>query len=129
MQSGWDMGRTGCGQDRTHCPPCLHPAQGRTVMGHTGPGQWWGMAGSPGWCQWCWQCQCGSVPAQSSYPQLQERYPDHPMELRLSARRQPRLSCRPDALHGALFSSAEAFVVLPNATRVPAFLLNIVSVW
>ncbi|NWT41372.1 BPI protein, partial [Chroicocephalus maculipennis] len=58
-------------------------------------------------------------------PQLQERYPDHPMELRLSARRQPRLSCRPDALHGALFSSAEAFVVLPNATRVPAFLLNI----
>ncbi|KAM6052827.1 bactericidal permeability-increasing protein-like isoform 2-T2 [Theristicus caerulescens] len=58
-------------------------------------------------------------------PQLQERYPDQPMELRLSARRQPLLSCRPDALHGALFSSAEAFVVLPNATRVPAFLLNI----
>ncbi|KFQ14880.1 hypothetical protein N330_05784, partial [Leptosomus discolor] len=38
---------------------------------------------------------------------------------------QPLLSCRPDALHGALFASAEAFVVLPNATRVPAFLLNI----
>ncbi|XP_009891847.1 PREDICTED: bactericidal permeability-increasing protein-like [Charadrius vociferus] len=58
-------------------------------------------------------------------PQLQERYPDQPMELHLSARRQPLLSCHPDALHGALFSSAEAFVVLPNATRVPAFLLNI----
>ncbi|XP_075372860.1 bactericidal permeability-increasing protein-like [Mycteria americana] len=58
-------------------------------------------------------------------PQLQERYPDQPMELHLSARRQPLLSCRPDALHGALFGSAEAFVVLPNATRVPAFLLNI----
>ncbi|NWR56907.1 BPI protein, partial [Bucorvus abyssinicus] len=58
-------------------------------------------------------------------PQLQELYPDHPMELRLSARRQPLLSCRPDALHGALFGSAEAFVVLPNATCVPAFLLNI----
>ncbi|NXI99938.1 BPI protein, partial [Psophia crepitans] len=58
-------------------------------------------------------------------PQLQERYPDQPMELHLSARRQPLLSCRPDALHGALFSSTEAFVVLPNATRVPAFLLNI----
>ncbi|NXN57316.1 BPI protein, partial [Rynchops niger] len=58
-------------------------------------------------------------------PQLHERYPNHPMELHLSARRQPQLSCRPDALHGALFSSAEAFVVLPNATRVPAFLLNI----
>ncbi|NWU58483.1 BPI protein, partial [Dromas ardeola] len=58
-------------------------------------------------------------------PQLQERYPNHPMELHLSARRQPLLSCRPDALHGTLFSSAEAFVVLPNATRIPAFLLNI----
>ncbi|XP_038014551.1 bactericidal permeability-increasing protein-like isoform X2 [Motacilla alba alba] len=60
-------------------------------------------------------------------PQLQERYPDQPMELHLWARQQPLLSCHPDALHGTLFSSAEAFVVLPNATRVPAFLLNIVS--
>ncbi|CAM9556610.1 unnamed protein product [Bubo scandiacus] len=58
-------------------------------------------------------------------PQLQELFPNQPMELHLSARRQPRLSCRPDALHGAIFGSAEAFVVLPNATRVPAFLLNI----
>ncbi|NXM93276.1 BPI protein, partial [Sylvia borin] len=58
-------------------------------------------------------------------PQLQERYPDQPMELHLWARQQPLLSCHPDALHGTLFSSAEAFVVLPNATRVPAFLLNI----
>ncbi|NXN22486.1 LBP protein, partial [Nycticryphes semicollaris] len=58
-------------------------------------------------------------------PQLQKRYPDHPMELHLSARKQPLFSCRPDALHGTLFSSAEAFVVLPNATRVPVFLLNI----
>lgn len=76
-----------------------------------------------------WQCWCGSVPAQPSFPQLQERYPDQPMELHLSARRQPLLSCRPNTLHGALFSTAEVFVVLPNATRVPAFLLNIVSVW
>ncbi|KFP53993.1 Bactericidal permeability-increasing protein, partial [Cathartes aura] len=60
-------------------------------------------------------------------PQLQERYPDQPMELHLSARRQPLLSCRPDALHGALFGSAEAFVVLPNATRVPAFLLHLAA--
>ncbi|NXP53111.1 BPI protein, partial [Heliornis fulica] len=58
-------------------------------------------------------------------PQLQEHSPAHPMELHLSARRQPLLSCHPNALHGALFSSAEAFVVLPNATRVPAFVLNI----
>ncbi|NWZ37475.1 BPI protein, partial [Brachypodius atriceps] len=58
-------------------------------------------------------------------PELQERYPDQPMELHLWARQQPLLSCHPDALHGSLFSSAEAFVVLPNATRVPAFLLNI----
>ncbi|NWX39292.1 LBP protein, partial [Steatornis caripensis] len=58
-------------------------------------------------------------------PQLQEHYPDQPMELQLSARRQPLISCRPDALHGAIFGSAEAFVVLPNATRAPAFLLNI----
>ncbi|NXG75153.1 LBP protein, partial [Baryphthengus martii] len=58
-------------------------------------------------------------------PQLQEHYPDQPMELQLSARRQPLLSCHPNGLHGTLFGSAEAFVVLPNATRVPAFLLNI----
>ncbi|XP_035200050.1 lipopolysaccharide-binding protein-like [Oxyura jamaicensis] len=58
-------------------------------------------------------------------PQLQEHFPDLPMELHLSARQQPLLSCRPDALHGTLFGSAEAFVVLPNATRVPAFLLDI----
>ncbi|NWZ11791.1 BPI protein, partial [Agelaius phoeniceus] len=58
-------------------------------------------------------------------PQLQERYPDQPMELHLWARQQPLLSCHPDALHGTLLGSAEAFVVLPNATRVPAFLLNI----
>ncbi|NWH68997.1 BPI protein, partial [Geococcyx californianus] len=58
-------------------------------------------------------------------PQLQERYPDQPMELHLSARQQPLLSCHPDALHGTLFGSAEAFVVLPNTTRIPAFLLNI----
>ncbi|NWR21352.1 BPI protein, partial [Emberiza fucata] len=58
-------------------------------------------------------------------PQLQELYPDQPMELHLWARQQPLLSCHPDALHGTLLGSAEAFVVLPNATRVPAFLLNI----
>ncbi|NWV70131.1 BPI protein, partial [Malurus elegans] len=58
-------------------------------------------------------------------PKLQERYPDQPMELHLWARQQPLLSCHPDALHGTLFGSAEAFVVLPNATRVPVFLLNI----
>lgn len=71
--------------------------------------------------------QLGASP--SLVPQLQENYPDQPMELQLSARRQPLLSCHPDALHGTLFGSAEAFVVLPNATRVPAFLLNIVSGW
>lgn len=49
------------------------------------------------------------------------------MELHLWARQQPLLSCHPDALHGTLLGSAEALVVLPNATRVPAFLLNIVS--
>ncbi|NXF73480.1 BPI protein, partial [Sclerurus mexicanus] len=58
-------------------------------------------------------------------PQLQERYRDQPMELHLWARRQPLVSCHPDALHGTLFSSVEAFVVLPNTTRVPVFLLNI----
>ncbi|XP_063028454.1 bactericidal permeability-increasing protein-like [Melospiza melodia melodia] len=58
-------------------------------------------------------------------PQLQELYPDQPMELHLWARQQPLLSCHADALHGTLLGSAEAFVVLPNATRAPAFLLNI----
>ncbi|GAB0197362.1 bactericidal permeability-increasing protein-like [Grus japonensis] len=67
----------------------------------------------------------GALRRNISSSMLQERYPDQPMELHLSARWQPLLSCHPDGLHGALFSSAEAFVVLPNATRVPAFLLNI----
>uniref|UniRef100_A0A8B9V3U0 Bactericidal permeability-increasing protein n=1 Tax=Anas zonorhyncha TaxID=75864 RepID=A0A8B9V3U0_9AVES len=58
-------------------------------------------------------------------PQLQELFPDLPMELQLSARRQPLLSCHPDALHGTLYGSAEAFVVLPNTTRAPVFLLDI----
>ncbi|XP_010720930.1 bactericidal permeability-increasing protein-like isoform X1 [Meleagris gallopavo] len=58
-------------------------------------------------------------------PQLQQHFPSRPVELHLWARRQPLLSCHPNALHGAFFGSAEAFVVLPNATRVPAFLLNI----
>ncbi|XP_032054457.1 bactericidal permeability-increasing protein-like [Aythya fuligula] len=58
-------------------------------------------------------------------PKLQELFPDLPMELQLSARRQPLLSCHPDALHGTLYGSAEAFVVLPNATRLPVFLLDI----
>ncbi|NXG01450.1 BPI protein, partial [Sakesphorus luctuosus] len=57
--------------------------------------------------------------------QLQEQYQDQPMELHLWARQQPLISCHSDALHGTLFSSAEAFVVLPNTTRVPVFLLNI----
>ncbi|XP_071429109.1 bactericidal permeability-increasing protein-like [Pithys albifrons albifrons] len=57
--------------------------------------------------------------------QLQEQYQDQPMELLLWAHQQPLISCHPDALHGTLFSSAEAFVVLPNTTRVPVFLLNI----
>lgn len=71
--------------------------------------------------------QHGSEPPLPCPSQLQELYPDQPMELHLWARQQPLLSCHPDALHGTLLSSAEAFVVLPNATRVPAFLLNIVS--
>ncbi|NXS55312.1 LBP protein, partial [Brachypteracias leptosomus] len=58
-------------------------------------------------------------------PKLQELYPDQPMELQLSARRQPLISCHPHALHGTLFGSAEAFVVLPNGTRAPAFLLHV----
>ncbi|NWS42621.1 BPI protein, partial [Probosciger aterrimus] len=58
-------------------------------------------------------------------PQLQEHFPDQPMELQVWARRQPLFSCHPDAVHGALFGSAEAFVLLPNGTRVPAFLLDI----
>ncbi|NXX99693.1 BPI protein, partial [Centropus bengalensis] len=58
-------------------------------------------------------------------PKLQERYPERPMELQLWARQQPLLSCHPHALHGTLLGAAQAFVVLPNATRVPAFLLSI----
>ncbi|KAM8798060.1 bactericidal permeability-increasing protein-like [Eudromia elegans] len=58
-------------------------------------------------------------------PQLQELYPTQPMELRLWARRQPLLSCRPDGLRLALHGAAETFVLLPNGTRAPAFLLHL----
>ncbi|XP_010219770.1 PREDICTED: bactericidal permeability-increasing protein-like, partial [Tinamus guttatus] len=56
---------------------------------------------------------------------LQELYPEQPMELRLWARQQPLLSCRPDGLRLALHGIAETFVLLPNGTRVPAFLLHL----
>ncbi|NWI20000.1 BPI protein, partial [Crypturellus soui] len=58
-------------------------------------------------------------------PQLQELYPDRPMELRVWARRQPLLSCRPDGLRLALHGTAETSVLLPNGTRAPAFLLHL----
>lgn len=141
---GWDAGRVGrrrcsvgcsgggtwAGQDvgretvgRTGHVAHLAYTHCWAVTGHTDPG---GGGDQPGaWAGGARVALCQTSPC----PQLQERYPDQPMELQLWARRQPLLSCRPDALHGTLFGSAEAFVVLPNATRIPAFLLNIVSVW
>ncbi|XP_043383261.1 bactericidal permeability-increasing protein [Chelonia mydas] len=59
------------------------------------------------------------------FPELKKLYPDMPMELHLSARKQPLLTCRPDSLALALFGAAEAFVVLPNATLASAFLLDL----
>ncbi|KAM9121506.1 bactericidal permeability-increasing protein-like [Pangshura tecta] len=59
------------------------------------------------------------------FPELKKLYPDMPMELHLSARKQPLLACRPDSLALALFGTAEAFVVLPNATLASAFLLDL----
>uniref|UniRef100_A0A8C0QHG1 Bactericidal permeability-increasing protein n=1 Tax=Chelonoidis abingdonii TaxID=106734 RepID=A0A8C0QHG1_CHEAB len=61
------------------------------------------------------------------FPEVRKLYPDMPMELHLSARKQPLLTCRPDSLALALFGTAEAFVVLPNATLASAFLLDLVS--
>ncbi|XP_025897767.1 bactericidal permeability-increasing protein-like [Nothoprocta perdicaria] len=58
-------------------------------------------------------------------PQLQELYPERPVELVLWARRQPLLWCRPAGLRLALRGAAEASVLLPNGTRAPAFLLRI----
>ncbi|XP_038225061.1 bactericidal permeability-increasing protein-like [Dermochelys coriacea] len=59
------------------------------------------------------------------FPELKKLYPDMPMELHLSARKQPLLTCRPDSLALALFGAAEAFVVLPNTTLASAFLLDL----
>ncbi|XP_075756988.1 bactericidal permeability-increasing protein isoform X2 [Pelodiscus sinensis] len=61
-------------------------------------------------------------------PQLKRLYPGLPMELHLSARKQPLLTCRPGSLALALAGAAEAFVVLPNATLASAFLLHLVKV-
>ncbi|KAM7150315.1 bactericidal permeability-increasing protein-like isoform 5-T7 [Macrochelys suwanniensis] len=58
-------------------------------------------------------------------PELKKLYPNMPMELHLSARKQPLLTCLPDSLALALFGAAEAFVVLPNATLASAFLLDL----
>ncbi|XP_014452366.3 bactericidal permeability-increasing protein [Alligator mississippiensis] len=58
-------------------------------------------------------------------PKLLAYVPAQPMELHLAARKQPLLSCRPGALDLALFGTAKAFVVLPNATLAPAFLLDV----
>ncbi|XP_067410675.1 bactericidal permeability-increasing protein-like [Emydura macquarii macquarii] len=59
------------------------------------------------------------------FPELKKLYPDMPMELHLSARKQPLLACRPDSLDLALFGAAEAFVILPNASRASVFLLDL----
>ncbi|NWJ10143.1 BPI protein, partial [Crypturellus undulatus] len=64
-------------------------------------------------------------PSTARSPQMQELYPDRPMELRVWARRQPLLSCRPDGLRLALHGTAETVVLLPNGTRAPAFLLHL----
>lgn len=117
----WDAVEMGCVAGSLGCRQNGTPQDkdmGRAVMGP------WDL-GNGGDLMGAWSAWLCVTPALC--PQLQERYPDQPMELHLWARQQPLLSCHPDALHGTLFSSAEAFVVLPNATRVPAFLLNIVS--
>ncbi|XP_074868358.1 bactericidal permeability-increasing protein-like [Carettochelys insculpta] len=59
------------------------------------------------------------------FPELKRLYPNMPLELHLSARKQPLLTCWPGSLDLALFGTAEAFVVLPNATLAKAFLLDL----
>jgi len=130
MQPGWDTGRTGCGQvgqGQDALPTLPAPCLGQGGDGTRGPGAVVGTRWEPGLVAAVPEVPARLRASPCPVPQLQERYPDLPMELHLWARRQPLLSCRPDALRGTLFGSAEAFVVLPNATRVPAFLLDIVS--
>uniref|UniRef100_A0A8C3J056 Bactericidal permeability-increasing protein n=1 Tax=Chrysemys picta bellii TaxID=8478 RepID=A0A8C3J056_CHRPI len=64
----------------------------------------------------------GSSGEPPPLPDLAKQLPLH-----LFARKQPLLTCRPDSLDLALFGTAEAFVVLPNATLASAFLLDLVS--
>ncbi|XP_061486133.1 bactericidal permeability-increasing protein-like [Rhineura floridana] len=60
-------------------------------------------------------------------PELKKRFPDMPMEIHLSARKQPLLTFQPSGVEATLFGSAEAFVVLPNASLASVFRINIDS--
>ncbi|XP_063000029.1 bactericidal permeability-increasing protein-like [Elgaria multicarinata webbii] len=56
--------------------------------------------------------------------ELYEQFPHMLMEVHIAARKAPHLSMKPDGLNATLAGSAEAFVILPNASLVPVFLLN-----
>ncbi|KAJ6655898.1 hypothetical protein lerEdw1_004668, partial [Lerista edwardsae] len=58
-------------------------------------------------------------------PELKQRFPDMPMEVRIAARKQPVLSFHPGGLDVAVFAAVEAFVVLPNASLASVLLLHI----
>nr|XP_034978896.1 bactericidal permeability-increasing protein-like [Zootoca vivipara] len=58
-------------------------------------------------------------------PELNERFPNMPMEFHLAAQKEPELRFQPTGVEVTLFGFAEAFVILPNASLASVFLLNI----
>ncbi|XP_070604839.1 bactericidal permeability-increasing protein-like [Erythrolamprus reginae] len=59
------------------------------------------------------------------FPELSRQFPEMPMELQLSAQKAPQLHFHPGGLDVSLLGRAEAFVVLPNSSRVPVFTLGL----
>lgn len=58
-------------------------------------------------------------------PELLKRYPNMSMMLELSALKQPMLTCLPGSLEVTAYGSLLAFVILPNSTLAPVFLLQL----
>ncbi|XP_060119622.1 bactericidal permeability-increasing protein-like [Heteronotia binoei] len=58
-------------------------------------------------------------------PELEEKFPDRPLQVLLGARKPPVLSFHPDGVHVTAFGSIDVGVLLPNGSVASAFLLHI----
>ncbi|XP_041112770.1 bactericidal permeability-increasing protein-like [Polyodon spathula] len=62
---------------------------------------------------------------ESFVPELPKRYPDMLMLVDLFSSQQPLITFQPDNVTAQAFGSAKVYVILPNATLVPVFVLDI----